>query len=44
MDNIPLTMANNRERMWAQAGEKVLEIIADDDSWDLFVQQVGQTE
>jgi len=42
MDNIPLTMANNRERMWAQAGEKVLEIIADDDSWDLFVQQVGQ--
>jgi hypothetical protein len=35
-------MGNNFDRMWAQAGEKVLEIIADDDQWGLFVQQVEQ--
>lgn len=32
-------MGNYREQMWETAGEKVLEIIADDDSWNLFVQQ-----
>lgn len=35
-------MENNFDRMWAQSEEKVLEIIADDDKWSLFVQQVEQ--
>lgn len=35
-------MANNFDRMWAQARKKVLEIVADDSQWDLFVQQVDQ--
>jgi hypothetical protein len=35
-------MGNSLERMWAQAGEKVSEIIKDDDKWNLFVHQVEQ--
>lgn len=35
-------MASNFDRLRAQAGEKVLEIIVDDNQWDLFVQQVKQ--
>ncbi len=35
-------MRKNSDRMWAQAEEKVLEIIANDEQWNLFVKQAEQ--